>query len=208
VIVTWPLPARTPLVIPVPEGENPEPPPPPPAMAPLKNPADRLREVAANIDGGLVRAMATHAEGLAHGDGAALDAAAAAFAELGCNHYAAAAAAGATSAHRAAGQRAGAAASANRARVWIDQCEGVRVRACLAGSRGRSHGPRARGRDAGSAGPGGSADRQAAVRLSPDRARPPAIGIHEARRLGPQPPRYGPRNRFAEERIASRDLPH
>jgi hypothetical protein len=63
VIVTWPLPARTPLVIPVPEGENPEPPPPPPAMAPLKNPADRLREVAANIDGGLVRAMATHAEG-------------------------------------------------------------------------------------------------------------------------------------------------
>jgi DNA-binding NarL/FixJ family response regulator len=129
VIVTWPLPARTPLVIPVPEGVNPEPPPPPPAMAPLKNPADRLREVAANIDGGLVRAMATHAEGLAHGDGAALDAAAAAFAELGCNHYAAAVAAGATSAHRAAGQRASAAASANRARVWIDQCEGVRTSA-------------------------------------------------------------------------------
>jgi DNA-binding CsgD family transcriptional regulator len=87
--------------------------------------AGRLRDLAGSIDGALVRAMAAHADGLARRDGVALDAAAAAFAELGCSLYAAEAAAAAAGTHRAAGQRSSAAASANRAHTWTDRCSGV-----------------------------------------------------------------------------------
>ncbi len=87
--------------------------------------ADRLRDLAGSVDGVLVRAMAAHAQGLVCSDGAALDAAAGAFAEIGCYLYAAEAAAGAAAAHRRAGKQASATASANRARAWMDRCGGV-----------------------------------------------------------------------------------
>jgi DNA-binding CsgD family transcriptional regulator len=89
--------------------------------------ADRLRDLAENVDGELIPAMATYAQGLARSDTPALDTAAGAFAELGFNLYAAEAAAAAASAHRAAGRRSSAAAAANRARAWMDDCEGVRT---------------------------------------------------------------------------------
>ena len=89
--------------------------------------ADRLRDLAEHIDGALVRAMGAHAHGLAHGDGGGLDASAGAFAELGCNLYAAESAAAAAAAHRAAGRQSSAAASAHRAHVWMDGCQGVRT---------------------------------------------------------------------------------
>jgi ATP/maltotriose-dependent transcriptional regulator MalT len=80
-----------------------------------------------HIDGSLARAMGAHAQGLVRGDGAALDASAAAFAEVGCRLYATEAAAAAAAAYRAGGHRSSAAASANRARTWMDRCEGVRT---------------------------------------------------------------------------------
>jgi DNA-binding NarL/FixJ family response regulator len=89
--------------------------------------ADRLRELAEQVDGALVRAMGAHAQGLARSDGGGLDASAGAFAELGCNLYAAESAAAAAVAHRAAGRPSSAAASAHRAHVWMDGCEGVRT---------------------------------------------------------------------------------
>ena len=88
---------------------------------------DRLRELAEHIDGALVRAMGAHAHGLAHSDGGGLDASAGAFAELGCNLYAAESAAAAAAAHRAAGRQSSAAASAHRAHVRMDCCQGVRT---------------------------------------------------------------------------------
>jgi DNA-binding CsgD family transcriptional regulator len=88
---------------------------------------DRLRDLAGSIDGLLAPAMAKHVEGLAHCDGVALDEVAAAFADLGCNLYAAEAAASAAATHRAAGRRSSAAASANRAHAWMEHCEGVRT---------------------------------------------------------------------------------
>jgi DNA-binding CsgD family transcriptional regulator len=85
----------------------------------------RLTELAALVDGSLVGTMATHAGALARGDGATLDAAAAAFGTLDCNLYAAEAAAAAAAAYRADGQRSSAAASANRAHTLMDRCIGV-----------------------------------------------------------------------------------
>jgi DNA-binding CsgD family transcriptional regulator len=89
--------------------------------------AERLRELARNVDGPLVHAMATHAQGSARHDGSTLDAAADSFAELGFYLYAAEAAATADSAHHAAGRLSRTAASANRARSWITRCKGVRT---------------------------------------------------------------------------------
>ncbi len=88
---------------------------------------DRLGALARSVDGALVRAMAAHAEGLARHDGVALDAAAGAFAELGCHLYAAEAASVAAATHREAGRRSSAAASASRAHAWIGRCEGART---------------------------------------------------------------------------------
>jgi DNA-binding NarL/FixJ family response regulator len=94
--------------------------------------ADRLRELAQNIDGPLVRAMAAHAQALARGDAAGLDAVATMFAELGCNLYAAEAAAAASAAHRTAGKKASAVASTSRALAWTDRCGAVATPALAA----------------------------------------------------------------------------
>jgi DNA-binding NarL/FixJ family response regulator len=88
---------------------------------------DRLSELAENIDGKLASAMAAHAQALTRRDAVALDAVATTFGELGCNLYAAEAAAAAAAAHGADGRRSSAAASANRARAWMERCEGVRT---------------------------------------------------------------------------------
>jgi DNA-binding NarL/FixJ family response regulator len=64
---------------------------------------------------------------VARSDGGTLDAAAAAFADLGCWLYAAEAAAAAAASHRAAGRRSPAAASANQARSWGSRCDAVRT---------------------------------------------------------------------------------
>jgi len=93
--------------------------------------ADRLGELSDIIDGPLVDAMATHAQGLTCRDGSLLDETAEAFGDLGCSLYAAEAAAGAASAHRAGGRRSSSAASANRAYAWMDRCPGVRVPALM-----------------------------------------------------------------------------
>jgi DNA-binding CsgD family transcriptional regulator len=87
--------------------------------------ADRLRALSGNVDGALVPVMAMHAESLAGGDGDALDAVAATFAELGCNLYAAESAAVAAAVHRGAGRRSRAAASANSSQASMSRCEGV-----------------------------------------------------------------------------------
>jgi DNA-binding CsgD family transcriptional regulator/tetratricopeptide (TPR) repeat protein len=93
--------------------------------------AVRLGELAEIVDGPLVRTMAAQAHGLACGDGVVLDAAAVAFAELGCCLYAAEAAAAAAAAHRAAGRRSSAAVSTNRAHAWMGRCEDVRTPALV-----------------------------------------------------------------------------
>jgi len=89
--------------------------------------ADRLPELAGSIDGVLVRAMAAQARALTRCDGVALDEAAAAFSELGCDLYASEAASMAATAHRSDGSPSKAAASANRARKWMEHGEGVRT---------------------------------------------------------------------------------
>ena len=89
--------------------------------------ADRLRELAEHIDGALVPAMAAHAQGLARSDGGAFDASAAAFAELGCYLYAAEVRCRRRGGVSSGRTRSSAAASANRARTWMDRCEGVRT---------------------------------------------------------------------------------
>jgi ATP/maltotriose-dependent transcriptional regulator MalT len=85
----------------------------------------RLEELAGIVDGGLAPACAAHARALATGDGPGLDAAAATFAGLGFDLFAAEARAAAAQAHGAAGQRAGAHASAERARRLATACEGA-----------------------------------------------------------------------------------
>ncbi len=89
--------------------------------------ADRLRELATVVDGRLIPALATHAEGLVRGDGEALDGVAAALGELRLDLYAAEAAAAAAGAYRSESKRASAAASANRAAMWTENCDGVRT---------------------------------------------------------------------------------
>jgi DNA-binding CsgD family transcriptional regulator/type II secretory pathway predicted ATPase ExeA/tetratricopeptide (TPR) repeat protein len=85
----------------------------------------RLEELADRVDGKLAPACAAHARALAAGDGAALDAAADTFAELGFDLFAAEAQAAAAEAHAAAGQKARAHASAERARRLAVGCAGA-----------------------------------------------------------------------------------
>jgi DNA-binding CsgD family transcriptional regulator/tetratricopeptide (TPR) repeat protein len=85
----------------------------------------RLEELAGRIDGRLAPACAVHARALAAGDGAALDAAAATFGELGFDLFAAEAQSAAAEAHHAAGQKAHAHASAERARRLAATCAGA-----------------------------------------------------------------------------------
>lgn len=85
----------------------------------------RLEELAEVVDGGLARVCAAHARALAAGDGAGLDKAAAAFAELGFDLFAAEAQAAAAGAHHAAGHKASAHASAERARRLAAACVGA-----------------------------------------------------------------------------------
>jgi DNA-binding CsgD family transcriptional regulator/tetratricopeptide (TPR) repeat protein len=85
----------------------------------------RLDELAGRVDGKLAPACAAHARALAAGDGAALDAAADTFAELGFELFAAEAQAAAAEAHAVAGQKARAHASAERARRLAAACVGA-----------------------------------------------------------------------------------
>jgi DNA-binding CsgD family transcriptional regulator/tetratricopeptide (TPR) repeat protein len=85
----------------------------------------RLEELADRVDGELAPACAAHARALAAGDGAALDAAADTFGELGFDLFAAEAQAAAAEAHAAAGQKARAHASAERARRLAVGCAGA-----------------------------------------------------------------------------------
>lgn len=89
--------------------------------------ADQLTETAAQTEGLLAPAYAAHGKALAAGDGAALDEAAARFAEIGTVLLAAEAAAHASRAHRAAGLLSSAAAAEARARGWAEQCQGART---------------------------------------------------------------------------------
>jgi DNA-binding NarL/FixJ family response regulator len=94
-------------------------------LGPPHSAIDRLGELASTADGALVRAMATHATGLARSDAKTLDAASINFGDLGFDLYAAEASAAAAAAHRANGRRSSAAASANRARALLGACAGV-----------------------------------------------------------------------------------
>jgi DNA-binding CsgD family transcriptional regulator len=85
----------------------------------------RLEELAGIVDGRLAPACAAHARALAIADGAALDAAAATFAELGFDLFATEARTAAAEAHHAAGHRAEAHASAERARRLAAGCDGA-----------------------------------------------------------------------------------
>jgi DNA-binding CsgD family transcriptional regulator len=85
----------------------------------------RLHELAAQLEGRLPNAYATHTTALAVGDGPGLDAASAVFEEMGAILLAAEAAAEASHVHRQMGRTASALASSNRSRRLL---EGRRVR--------------------------------------------------------------------------------
>ena len=85
---------------------------------------DRLEELGDLVDGPLAPACAAHARALTASDGAGLDAAALAFAELGLDLFAAEAQVSAVEAHRRAGHTASAHAAAERARLLTRSCEG------------------------------------------------------------------------------------
>jgi len=89
--------------------------------------APRLKELTGVVEGKLVPLFAAHADGLVRADGVALDAAAAGFADLGFDLYAAEAAAAASTLHRHVGRKASALASANRSRAWAERCEDART---------------------------------------------------------------------------------
>ncbi len=87
--------------------------------------AAALRRLADTVDGDQVALFAHHAAALAAADGAALDAAAAGFEQLGADLLAAEASAEAAAAHRGAGAMAPAAAASARAKVLAARCEGA-----------------------------------------------------------------------------------
>jgi DNA-binding CsgD family transcriptional regulator len=87
--------------------------------------AARLDELGSIVDGPLAPACAAHARALAAADGDGLDAAAATFAELGLDLFAAEAQVSAVEAHRRAGHRARAHAAAERARRLTEGGEGA-----------------------------------------------------------------------------------
>lgn len=89
--------------------------------------AGRLRELADEVDGGLVRAFAQQAEAVARGHGDALDDVATDFQLLGGLGLAADAAAQAAEAHRAAGSRRLASAAAARATALAREVGGLRT---------------------------------------------------------------------------------
>jgi DNA-binding NarL/FixJ family response regulator len=86
---------------------------------------DRVRQLASTVDGPLAAARGAHAVALAAHDGDALDAAAAAFAEMGADLFAAESAAAAAGAHRRSGAARRAAASEQMSRRWAAGCEGA-----------------------------------------------------------------------------------
>jgi DNA-binding CsgD family transcriptional regulator len=88
--------------------------------------AGRLAELSEQwVDGRLAPACAAHARALGGSDGEGLDAAAATFADLGFDLFAAEAQASAVEAHRRHGRKASAHASAERARRLAERCEGA-----------------------------------------------------------------------------------
>jgi DNA-binding CsgD family transcriptional regulator len=89
--------------------------------------ADRLRSLAAVVDGPVVPLYAAHATALTTADAAALEEVAASFEAIGAMLLAAEAAAEAAIAHRAAGRKEAARASAARASVLARSCEGART---------------------------------------------------------------------------------
>lgn len=89
--------------------------------------APELRRVADRTDSPLLQACAAHAEALAAGDGAALEAAARAFTDVGALLRAAEAAADAASAHERAGRAASARAAAAFSASLAGRCEDART---------------------------------------------------------------------------------
>jgi DNA-binding NarL/FixJ family response regulator len=92
---------------------------------------DDARAVAQRVEGPRAAATALHITSLARSDAAGLDAAAAAFAELGLLLYAAEAAAEAARIHAKNGLRASAQASREQAAAFAARCEGARTPALL-----------------------------------------------------------------------------
>jgi DNA-binding CsgD family transcriptional regulator len=94
--------------------------------------AERLVEVASRVEGPLAATLRQLGEAVVAGDGARLDAVAAAFADLGMDIHAAEAATWAARAHREAGSSARALASSERAEDLLARCEGARTPALTA----------------------------------------------------------------------------
>jgi len=88
--------------------------------------AQRLVALAPQVEGAWARGLAAHAAGTLADDGAALDAAATQFDEIGAHLLAAEAAARAGAAFRRAGLLAQSERSMTRARVLLSACEGAR----------------------------------------------------------------------------------
>jgi ATP/maltotriose-dependent transcriptional regulator MalT len=88
--------------------------------------ADRLHELAQEVDSSLVAASSDHASALVARNGAGLDRAASSFAATGARLAAAEAASHAAGAHRIAGRRASELASSARAAELTRICEGAR----------------------------------------------------------------------------------
>ena len=89
--------------------------------------AARLRDLSTELGNPLTTAYADHADGLAAGDGAALDRAAAAFEATGALLLAAEAFAEAGAAHREHGRGASATRSAASSNLLLQRCEGART---------------------------------------------------------------------------------
>jgi ATP/maltotriose-dependent transcriptional regulator MalT len=92
---------------------------------------DRLTGVARRVQGELAPVYAAHARARLARDGRELDAVAGRFAAIGAILLAAEAAAHAAGAHEFAGRKGSGLASANRALVWAEQCEGARTPALV-----------------------------------------------------------------------------
>lgn len=94
--------------------------------------ADRLAELATQVDGPRAPAAAAHAAALAAGDGSALHAASVQLERMGALLLAADAAAQAAAVHTRRDQRGSAQASATRAHRFVSACEGARTPALAA----------------------------------------------------------------------------
>ena len=96
-------------------------------FAPLATVADRLEQLTEAVDGPLVRAMATHARGLADDDAGLLDEAARGFGAVNADLFGAEAGFAAARIHRRSGRRASAFAALEQARALAARCEGART---------------------------------------------------------------------------------